>query len=365
MTQSTSRIPHIILRPVSDPAQVGFPMDAPALPPTGAALTLGQWLRYWLAHMVKPHRAPTTAYCYANIVENHLIPALGAVRLEGLTPAMIDAYYRWMGRGKGLSPNTIYKHHVLLHTSLHQAYRRGIIPDNPVHRATPPGTVPGLSRYYTPKQVAQLLALVEGHPLELPVRLACCLGLRRGEILGLRWRDVDLQGGMVFIRQVRTTIGHCIVTKQPKTAGSARTLSIHDLQSLLPLLRERYRLRVQQGHLCREEDYIVLDSRGNPWHPNCLTTTFTQFVAACGLPPITLHGLRHTFASMASNARVPMYQISKAMGHSSPATTQRIYTHLFDLTHGEVLTAVAAAIPALKAAQPGAAGGRGGRKHPE
>lgn len=332
-------------------SQVGFPLDVSHPIPVDTGLTLAQWLRYWMAHHVAPHRARTTVYCYSNIVEKHLIPALGEVRLDTLTPTLIDGYYLWLNSEKGLSTNTVYKHHILLHTSLQQAYRQGAVPDNPVNRATPPGTIPGRAHYYTPKQLAQLLAQVEGHPLELPVRLACNLGLRRGEILGLRWKDIDLQGGLVFIRQVRTTIAHRVVIKQPKTAGSRRTLTISSLKGLLALLRELRRLRVRQDHLCGPDDYVVLDTRGQPWHPNSMTTTFTHFVAACGLPPITLHGLRHTFASMASNARVPMYQISRAMGHSSPVTTQRIYTHLFDLTHGEVLAAVAAAIPLPKASK--------------
>ena len=351
MSQPASLSSRVTLRPLPGSPQVGFPLDVPAPLRAGSQLTLAQWLLYWLSYLVEPHRARTTVYCYSNIVKNHLIPALGEVRLSELTPSMIDGYYQWLSSEKKLSPNTIYKHHILLHTSLRQAYRQGAILDNPVRRATPPGTVPGCSHYYTPKQVAQLLALVEGHPLELPVRLACYLGLRRGEILGLRWRDVDLQSGLIFVRQVRTTIGHRIVVKQPKTAGSTRTLSIRSLNSLLPMLREMLRTRTQRSHFCGPDDYIVLDSRDQPWHPNSLTTTFTRFAAACGLPPITLHGLRHTFASMASNARVPMYQISRAMGHSSPTTTQRIYTHLFDLTHGEVLAAVSAAIPAAKASK--------------
>ena len=343
--------------------QVGFPADIPAPLRASSELTVAQWLRYWLAYYVQPHRARTTLYCYTNIVEKHLIPALGEVRLCELTPALIDSYYLWLTSEKRLSSNTVYKHHILLHTSLQQAFRQGAVSDNPVRRATPPGTTPGVSHYYTPKQVSTLLALVAGHPLELPVQLACCLGLRRGEILGLCWRDIDLQGGLIFIRQVRTTIGHRVIIKQPKTAGSSRTLSIGSLKSLLALLRETYRLRCHRNHLCGPDDFVVLDSRDQPWHPNSLTSTFTHFAQACGLPPITLHGLRHTFASMASNARVPMYQISRAMGHSSPTTTQRIYTHLFDLTHGEVLAAVAAAIPAQKVSKRTAAKVRRRRRY--
>ncbi len=336
---------HIVLRPLTAKPPVGFPLEPPDPVQMGEKLTLARWLRYWMTREVQPRRACTTVYCYENIVENHLIPALGAVRLDQLTPALINGYYQWLGTEKGLSPNTVRKHHTLLHTSLQLAYRQGVLPGNPVCQATPPGAVPGSARYYSPQQLSMLLKAVEGHALELPVKLAGYLGLRRSEVLGLRWRDVDLQTGRLSVRQVRTTAGHQVVEKQPKTSGSCRTLSIACVEDLLGLLRRLWRERVRRGLLCGPDDVVVLNSRRKPWHPNSLTTTFSEFVANHGLPPITFHGLRHTFASVASNARVPMYQISRAMGHSSPATTQRIYTHLFDLTHGEVLAAVAAAIP--------------------
>lgn len=335
----------ITLRPIPARPAVGFPLEPPAAAGPAGGQTLAQWLRRWLKYEVEPHRASTTAYCYRNIVENHLIPALGEVRLRELTPALIDGYYQWLEKDKGLSPNTIRKHHTLLHTSLQLAFRQGVLPGNPVCRATPPSPVPGRARYYTPQQLSRLLHAVEGHALEVPVKLACYLGLRRSEVLGLRWRDVDLQTGLVFVRTVRTTVGHQVVEKRPKTRDSCRTLSIDRVEDLLSVLRRLWAQRSARRFLCAPDDLLVLNSRGEPWHPNSLTTTFTEFVAHHGLPPITLHGLRHTFASMASNARVPMYQISRALGHSSPATTQRIYTHLFDLTHGEVLAAVAASIP--------------------
>lgn len=341
---SFSHQAHITLRPLSGVPPVGFPVEIAVTSRSRDVPTLAQWLRHWMQQDIEPCRARTTVYCYSNIVENHLIPALGEVRITGLTPDLINSYYHWLATDKGLSPNTVRKHHILLHTSLQQAYRQGLLKSNPVCRATPPSPVPGSARYYTPQQLSQLLKAVEGHPLELPVKLACYLGLRRSEILGLRWRDVDLQSGLLSVRQVRTTIGHQVVEKEPKTNGSRRTLSISSLDNLLGLLRRLFQRRTQQNLLCTPDDLLVLDSRNQPWHPNSLTTTFTDFTASHGLPPITLHGLRHTFASMASNARVPMYQISRAMGHSSPSTTQRIYTHLFDLTHGEVLAAVAASI---------------------
>lgn len=322
--------PRLVLRPV------------PAAP---AAPTLAEWLRRWLEREVAPCRAVTTLYGYTNIVERHLIPALGEVPLDRLDPTLLEGYYRRLARQKDLSPNTVRKHHTLLHTSLESACRQGLLAVNPAQRAAAPRPEQSRASFYTPEQLCRLLRAVRGHALEIPVRLASNLGLRRSEILGLRWKDVDLHSGLITVRQVRTTVGHRIVEKSPKTAGSCRTLSIAPLYELLSLLRSTYQHRRAHGLPCGPEDFLVLNSRGKPWHPNVLTTTLDRFVASRELPAITLHGLRHTFASMASNARVPMFQISKAMGHSSPSVTQRVYTHLFDPTHGEVLAAVAAAIP--------------------
>ena len=167
--------------------------------------------------------------------------------------------------------------------------------------------------------------------------------------MGLRWCDVDLARGTVSIRSVRTAAGHRVVCKAPKTAGSMRTLDIScvtDLTALLERQLAAHRALMAERRLPWREDLCVAtDPEGHPWHPNRLTLLFSQFIAARSLPKVTLHGLRHTFASVANDARVPMYQISKTLGHSDPAITARIYTHVFDQTHGEVLSAVIRAIP--------------------
>ena len=154
---------------------------------------------------------------------------------------------------------------------------------------------------------------------------------------------------MLAIRQIRTAAGHKIVCKAPKTTGSMRTLEISCIQDLTDLLERQLqahrKLMESRGLPWREDLCVVIDPEGKPWHPNRLTGAFATFIASRGLPKVTLHGLRHTFASVANDARVPMYQISRTLGHSDPAITARIYTHVFDQTHGEVLSAVVQAIP--------------------
>lgn len=347
--KSKHRSRHVTLRPFETALPAAF--RAVSQRPMGLTktATLEEWLRHWLDDVVAPNREPTTLYAYANIVNRHLVPALGQVRLCDLTPQLIQSYYLWVAQDKALSGNTVRKHHILLHTSLQLAYRRGVLAVNPMDRVTPPRQTAARQSFYNPDQLARLLRKVEGHPLELPVKLAGYLGLRRSEITGLRWCDVDLSRGTLAVRQVRTAAGHQVVCKAPKTSGSMRTLDISCLEDLLQLLkkgRDAHQTRLAAvGHPWREEMCVVLDPEGRPWHPNALSQAFSQFVAAHGLPKVTLHGLRHTFASVANDARVPMYQISKTLGHSDPSITARIYTHVFDQTHGEVLSAVMQSIP--------------------
>ena len=331
----------ITLRPLAHTDALPLPHAAPSAP---AGVTLSGWLEHWMDTEIEPARAETTAGGYWNIIRRHITPALGAVRLTQLSPELINGYYRWLLEDRALSPNTVRKHHILLHTALESAVRQRAIPINPTLRAIPPRALPSRVLCYTPARLARLLREVEGSPLELPVKLACYLGLRRGEALGLRWQDVDLQAGLLTVRWARTAVGYHIVEKPPKTDDSCRTLSLPATDGLLPLLRRLQARRKKRGVPCGPGDYLVLNAAGRPWHPNALSAAFAAFVANRGLPPITLHGLRHTFASVANDARVPMYQISRAMGHSSPSVTQRIYTHLFDQTHGEVLAAVAEAV---------------------
>ena len=138
-----------------------------------------------------------------------------------------------------------------------------------------------------------------------------------------------------------------MVEKEPKTDSSARVLGIGGLEDLTALLREtrrRQEERARQGGGYCDSGFVVAYGDGRPWHPNQVTREFGAFIRREGLPPITVHGLRHTFASVANSARVPMLDIGKALGHKDVSITGRIYTHIFDQTYSEVLSTVAACI---------------------
>ena len=302
-------------------------------------VTLSQWLEYWMNTIVRPNRAETTVYAYQKIIDNHLIPALGDKPLLKLTPRDIQQYYIQVQRAAGLSSNTMRRHHDLLSSSLRAAVRQDMLVFSPMDRVEPPRAKLYEADFYNPEELKRLYTLLQGHRLELPVKLAGSLGLRREELCGLKWENVSFQRRVVYIREARTAFGATVVQKETKNRSSVRTLYMpEDVACLLAAELERQRqLQLPSGH-------VVLDHKGQPYSPNALSLAFTRFVRKNNLPRVTLHGLRHSFATIACFQGVSLFDIGKALGHSTPATTGRIYTHLIDRTHEETLTKVSDAL---------------------
>ena len=204
----------------------------------------------------------------------------------------------------------------------------------------PPRAKQKETSYYRPEELKRLYSLLEGHPLELCAKLAGSLGMRREEICGLRWESIDYQRQLLYIKEARTAFGATIVQKETKTRSSVRTLFIpDDVARLLQMEQER-----QASKLEEPSPFVVLDHKGLPYSPNALSLAFTRFVLKNDLPRVTLHGLRHSFATVASFQGVPLFDIGKALGHATPATTGRIYTHLVDHTHEDTLLKVSDAL---------------------
>ena len=305
----------------------------------GRSCTLGQWMTFWLEEVAARDRAESTLYAYRNMARCHLIPALGEVPLRELTPYQIQNYL--FGKmEQGLSPNTVIKHYVLLTTALGLAVRLEVLDRSPMERVTPPKRQESHYRFYTPGQLQILFSAVEGTMLELPVKLAAYLGLRRSEICGLRWENVDLEAGLLSIREVRTEVGGAVVLKSPKTRSSVRRLGIAGLRDLREVLIRTRERRPDAD----PRSWVVLREDGKAPMPDQLTRDLLRVVRRYRLPPISLHGLRHSFASVANSQGVPMFDISRTLGHSSLAVTSNIYTHLFDNTESGALAAVARAI---------------------
>ena len=309
-------------------------------------LDLSHWLEYWMDSIVRPNRAETTVYAYQKIIDNHIDPALGTVPLKRLTPKMVQEYYTETQRANGLSSNTMRRHHDLLSSALRSAVRQDVIPASPMERVEPPRVRTTESYFYNNQELKLLYQKIEGNILELAMKLAGSLGMRREEICGLKWENVDLQRHLVLIREARTAYGATIVQKETKNRSSVRTLYLPDE---VYLLLEQEQARQQQERCLQSPtynptDHVILDAKGVPYSPNALSLAFTRFVKKNDLPRLTFHGLRHTFATIASCQGASLFDIGKALGHSTPATTGRIYTHLVDRTHEELVQRVSDAL---------------------
>lgn len=301
--------------------------------------TFGQWLVWWMNEDVVSSRAESTIYGYRNIVYRHQLPALGDVPLRALSPLLLQTYLSMKLR-QGLSPNTVLKHYNLLHTALRQAVRLGLLEKDPSQDVTPPRLNPSRYTCYSPQQLRILFQATEGTTLGLAVRLAAYLGLRRSEITGLRWRCVDLKAQVVLIQEVRTEVGGQEVLKEPKTRRSLRRLGISGCTELLAELERAWAARKSDD----PAEFVLLRADGTPPSPDLLTRQLARLTEKQRLPKITLHGLRHSFASIANSQHIPMHDISHILGHSSITVTSTIYTHLFDETETTTLRTVAKAI---------------------
>ena len=309
-------------------------------------ITVAQWLEYWMDTIVRPNRAETTVYAYQKIIDNHINPAMGNVALTDLTAKDIQQYYIDTQRATGLSSNTMRRHHDLLSSSLRTAVRQDMLLSNPVDRVEPPKSRLYEADFYDSQNLKRLYMLVGGHWLELVVKLAGSLGLRREEICGLKWESVDFDRRLIHIKEARTAYGATIVQKETKNRSSIRMLYMPEE---IYRLMWREKMRQQAEAPLREGDYnpdnhVVLDRNGAPYSPNALSLAFTRYIKRNNLPLVTLHGLRHSFATVASGQGVSLFDIGKALGHSTPATTGRIYTHLVDRTHEETLLRVSDAL---------------------
>lgn len=305
--------------------------------------TFAEWIEYWFNNIISQQIAETTAYGYKSIIKNYLEPRLGKYKLQQLSQNNIQEYYTWLLNEEGLSAATVIKHHNLITNILNAAERFERINKNSAKFVSPPKKKRREAEYYTPEQAAKLLSAAKGSRLELPINICLYLGLRRGELCGLKWQDIDFDNRTISIHETRTQAGNKEVVKDTKTESSVRTL--HLPQALYTLLlnekqaQEQTKAKILNQYY--DSDYVVVMENGKPYRANYLSELFAKFIEENELPKIVLHELRHTFASLSNMAGITSYNIGKAMGHSTPATTQKIYTHLLDSTHAQAVEGVA------------------------
>lgn len=310
-------------------------------------LTVGQWLNYWLEQFILPSRSASTTHGYTMIIRNHLVPGLGHIRLRDLTAIHVQCYLN-QKQGEGLCSNTVRKHHGVLHNALEQARRQEIIRTNVAEHATRPSSTAPVHHYYDSETMSRLFEALAGTSMEPVVKLAGYMGLRRSEICGLKWSHVDREAKVLTIAEARTAVNGRSVDKDTKNRSSIRRLGYGGLEDMEELMERLWRKRQEDikelGPAYADGDFVVSHSGGQPYQPDYLSNRLQRLLTQKGLPYVTLHGLRHNFASIAHSRNVPLFGISRALGHSNTTTTTQIYMHLFDETHLDVVQEVGKAI---------------------
>lgn len=300
------------------------------------SMTLSEWSARWLP-TIQTQVKPSTFDSYRRNLRLHVLPTLGGRKLTQLTPTTLDSLYAELltsGKtdGTGLSPKTVRYIHTIVHKALSDAVDAGVLATNPAERAKPPrprATAPTELRFWEPAELALFLNLVEGHHLGTAWHLAAMTGMRRGEVLGLRWKDVDLNAARVSVRQALVSVAYEIVASTPKT-HQARVIDL-DERTVRQLGSHRDRQQIERdewGADYRDQDLVFCKENGAPIHPHTFSQAFERLVAKSDLPRIRLHDLRHTHATIALKGNVPVKVISERLGHETPAFTLKQYAHV-------------------------------------
>lgn len=277
---------------------------------------------------------PSTYSSYVIIINKQVLPELGAIRIQQPTANDIDRFYAKLSKS-GLKPKTVRNVHIIIHKALHDAVRKSLIPKNPADAADPPRvrkSDQAQLSVWTPEQLRTFFDGIAKHRLAAAYILAATTGMRRGEVLGLRWCDVDFADRSLTITQTVVSVEYELHIHGPKTAGSQRRVALDDRTiAVLEVHRERQLAeREQSGLPLGDEDLAFARIDATPIHPDYFSQTFDRTVARLQLSKIRLHDLRHTYATLALSSGIPAKLISDRLGHATSSFTADVYVRSVD-----------------------------------
>ncbi len=300
-------------------------------------LTVGEYLECWLRDYVSSNTAPSTAHGYSDIVTSHLIPQLGHFPLTALQPSHIQAYYSRMlesgrrdGKG-GLSAQTVKHHHRVLCEALKHAVKHGVLIRNVTEAVDPPRPTSKEMVTLELDDVHTLLDAARDTPYYVLFYTALYTGLRRSELLGLRWKDVNLDlATLSVVQSLHYVPEKGYIFRETKTKRSRRLV---DLPPSLALLLREHRSnqeleRKLLGRFVTPDDLVFSYPDSSPLPPNSITKAFHKLVKSLGIAGVRLHDLRHTHATLMLRQGVHPKVVSERLGHSSVAITLDTYSHV-------------------------------------
>lgn len=305
-------------------------------------LRLEAFLDSWLV-AVEPNLRAQSLRRYRQVLKDHIVPALGARPLTRLEPEELQRLYAAKIRA-GLSPATVRMIHFVLHRALRDAVRWGRCGHNPADQVDPPRLPRKEAAVLGIDEVRAVLDEAIGHPFELLFRTAIMTGLRRGELLALRWRDIELERGVIIVRGTLqpSPAGHPPLIAEPKSASSRRTLAIDaDLVARLASHRRAWpSLWDGHGGPPGPDDFVFVSATGRPISPSSLLLSWSRLLRRTGVSHVPFHATRHTAATLMLGAGVSPRVASERLGHATVAMTLDRYSHVSDSLRRDAAEAV-------------------------
>ena len=306
-------------------------------------LTVGEYLDRWLKESVLHTVRRSTFVRYEGIVRNHIASAIGRVKLKALTPAQVRALYR--EKLVQLSPRSVNYVHVTLHKALKQAVLDGLIPRNVADAVKPPQARGEEIRPLSPAQAARLLSAARGERLEALYVVAVHAGLRQGELLGLKWPDLDLEGGTLSVQR---SLAADRSFNPPKRKASRRTVKLTKAaaEALKKHRARQNEERLALGSLWEDHDLVFPNRLGKPMaHNNLYQRDFKALLEKAGLSGFTFHSLRHTCATLLLRKNVNPKIVQEMLGHATISQTMDTYSHVLPGMQDTAVSAMESALP--------------------
>lgn len=300
-----------------------------------AQVTFSEWSSEWLAHHKQAGWTPRTAQGYEDILKLHINPELGSLRLDQITPLHVqNLITKKLGsekaNGKGrLSTQTVLHIYRVIGQVFAYAKRLQVLAANPCECLKAPKVERKEAKALTEEEIQTLLKNVAGTRLYLPVKVALGTGVRRGELLALTWKNVDLKNGVIHVTQALSETRAGIQFKTPKN-GKPRAIYIpsHLAQELARYRKEQQQTRLRLGPAYRDQDLVFPAFDGSPWKPSLLSGAFANAAKKTDITGLTFHTLRHTSISQLLMKGIPLKVVSARAGHKTIAITADIYGHL-------------------------------------
>lgn len=301
--------------------------EAGCVAPSTDKLTVEAFFHLWFEQVIVPNKAPKTTTSYAQIARLHILPELGRLQLDKLTPLVVVGLLN-RKRAAGVGKRTIQYAHTLLHAACKQAVNWRMLRENPLDFVERPTTDKRLPVFFNPEQARSFLAAIEGHNHEAIFVLSLAEGLRQGEVLGLEWSAVDLEAATIVVRTSLQRNDGKLALKKPKNDSSHATIPISQL-SVLALRRHRDRQDELRRRRLRgtwvESDLVFTSITGTPLEPSNIVKRFKDVLKRTGLPNIRFQDLRRSCATlMIANDENPRVVMEK-LRHSDIGVTMNIY----------------------------------------